>query len=142
MTTSLTRIRPPFRHALSRVWLLAAIVLTPLCGAAFGCGCDWPWLDFFHVCNAILKTAVLPHCPWCVHPLWAMVSIGSAVGVASLLIVKRHTEPGPRPVLAQIRDCGLGLAAFVATALMTGLITALTTSHPRFLGLAIAWITR
>jgi hypothetical protein len=138
MAILLTRIKPPFRRSLLIVWLLAAIVLTPLCGAAFGCGCDWPWRAFFHACNAILKTPALPHCPWCVHPLWATVSIGSAGGVASLLMMKRHTEPGPQPVLALVRDCGLGLAAFVATALMTGLITALATGYPHFLGLSVA----
>ncbi len=52
-------------------WILLAIVLTlvvitPLCGWLFGCGCDWPWRGFIENCNAF-KPDAPEKCPWCVN---------------------------------------------------------------------------
>lgn len=45
---------------------LVAVVLLPLCGVAFGCGCSWPFFGGSEHCN--MHNPAPPHCPVCTQP--------------------------------------------------------------------------
>ncbi len=46
--------------------LLAYIVIVPICGWLFNCGCDWPWRGFTRHCNVHIAEE-MEKCPWCVN---------------------------------------------------------------------------
>lgn len=58
--------------------LLMLIVITPLCGWLFQCGCDWPWQGLDSRCNYYQDHANY-HCPWCASILVGVLMIGFAV---------------------------------------------------------------
>ncbi|MEW5056879.1 MAG: hypothetical protein AB1Y25_04590 [Cycloclasticus sp.] len=54
------------RYQTGGLMLLASLLLmTPLCGLMFDCGCTWPWEGLDSHCNIHDSTA-LQQCPWCV----------------------------------------------------------------------------
>jgi len=103
---------------------------TPLCGYWFSCGCAWPWQGLFWLCDAVLGTKALPHCPWCVHPVAAALSIGSGFLLGGWVVWK---IPGSRAEAA--RRTALGILVFVLVLAAGGWMTAMSTHHPHFLGL-------
>jgi hypothetical protein len=54
------------------------IIVTPLCGLLFQCGCDWPWSGLDTRCN-FYKPATEHPCPWCASMLTGILSTGSAI---------------------------------------------------------------
>jgi hypothetical protein len=62
----------------------SALLLTPICGSLFHCGCDWPWRGFAFHCNVFVATATW-HCPWCQHAVSSGLALGLSVvaGIAS-----------------------------------------------------------
>ena len=59
------------------ILLIIVIIITPLCGLLFQCGCDWPWLGLDSKCNFYNPHAE-HQCPWCVSIISAVLSIGIA----------------------------------------------------------------
>lgn len=47
----------------------------PLCDLLFACGCTWPWAGGLRHCN--IHDASGPHCPWCVYPASADLSLAT-----------------------------------------------------------------
>jgi hypothetical protein len=45
---------------------LIAVLIAPVCGWLFNCGCDWPWHGFIEHCNAFIAESP-DKCPWCVN---------------------------------------------------------------------------
>lgn len=45
---------------------LIAVLIVPICGWLFNCGCDWPWHGFYEHCNAFIAESP-DKCPWCVN---------------------------------------------------------------------------
>jgi hypothetical protein len=45
---------------------LITVIIVPLCGWLYGCGCDWPWRGFYEHCNAFIAESP-DKCPWCVN---------------------------------------------------------------------------
>ena len=54
------------------------IIVTPLCGFLFQCGCDWPWAGLDSKCN-FYKPHIEDKCPWCVSIFMGVLSTGSAI---------------------------------------------------------------
>lgn len=75
--------------AIAASWGTAIVLVTPLCGLWFSCGCDWPWVNFFFVCNAIVNTPI-PHCPWCVDSLTAATCLDNR---DMRRLVRKETRP-------------------------------------------------
>lgn len=44
--------------------IIIVVIVTPLCGFLFKCGCDWPWLGLDSDCNYYQPDAE-QRCPWC-----------------------------------------------------------------------------
>ena len=114
------------------LWVVAGIIVTPLCGVFFSCGCDWPWNGLFMACNAILNNTPSPHCPWCVNPLMAITSIGSALTAATLTAWKIRNRPRNRQGEILYRS-GFAVAIFASVLFLGGWLTALISSHPSFI---------
>ncbi|HIF18199.1 MAG TPA: hypothetical protein EYG50_10745 [Cycloclasticus sp.] len=67
--------------------IVALILITPLCGFLFDCGCTWPWAGLESHCNIHNPNAV-HQCPWCVSTIAGTGSVGLAVLIGFLLSVK------------------------------------------------------
>ena len=68
------------RWSVISILIIIFIIITPLCGLLFQCGCDWPWLGLDEKCN-FYKPHAEYHCPWCVSIVTAVLSIGLAATV-------------------------------------------------------------
>jgi len=60
------------------ILIITVIVLTPLCGFLFQCGCDWPWFGLDSKCN-FYKVDVEHQCPWCASIISGVLSAGLAI---------------------------------------------------------------
>ncbi len=87
-------------------------------------------------CDAILNNRPPPHCPWCVNPLAATLSIGSALTVASLGAWKIQYCPTSHHAEILYRS-GFAVAIFSSVLFLGGWLTALATAHPSFLGMGL-----
>jgi len=126
---------PQIVPAIVTSWGTASVLVTPLCGLWFSCGCGWPWGDFFFACNAIVNTPV-PHCPWCVDSLTAITSIGVSLAAGALAAWKIRPSASNAFVGILYRS-GVGTAIFVDVLFMAGWLTALATGYPSFLGIRL-----
>lgn len=57
--------------------LFILLIVTPLCGLLFQCGCDWPWLGLDSKCNYYQHDAK-QQCPWCASMITGILSTGLA----------------------------------------------------------------
>lgn len=58
--------------------ILALILITPLCGFLFDCGCNWPWAGLHKNCN-VYDTRLDSKCPWCQPLISGVLSSGLAI---------------------------------------------------------------
>ena len=58
--------------------IFSLIVVTPLCGFLFQCGCDWPWAGLDSKCN-FYKAHAEHRCPWCASMSTGILSTGTAI---------------------------------------------------------------
>lgn len=124
--------------------VVALILITPLCGALFGCGCTWSWAGLESHCN-IHQSQVESQCPWCVSTLAGVLSVGLAVLAGFLIAIKdvksRHeihdavlagwqrSAQSPR----FIKRVLLGLIGFLVVAVALGWLSAHWQGYPYFL---------
>lgn len=110
----------------------ALVVVTPLCGALFRCGCTWPWAGLDRHCN-VHDPADPAHCPWCVHPRVAAATfaVSAALGVVAAwgLPVARR-----RPWLASSVRAGVGVAVYALGSTIGAWWIARAVGYPHFLG--------
>lgn len=111
-------------------------LVTPLCGLWFSCGCDWPWNGFFSACNAIMKDAAPPHCPWCVHPLIAAMSIGISLAAGTLAAWRVFPVPANVSAASLYRS-GLGVVVVISVLFLGGWLTVIGNTYPSFLGIRL-----
>ncbi len=121
------------RLAAAVILMLTLVVITPLCGFLFQCGCDWPWQGLEAGCNFYQPQA--PHkCPWCVSMLMGVVSTGIAIasGVMVALWVPTLWQTGTQSaVLMRILQ---GFAVFFVLALLLADIAAKWQLYPFGIG--------
>jgi len=98
--------------------LLVGVVLVavPYCGMLF----RWPWAGLVEHCNLFEPESPL-RCPWCEHPVAAILSIATAV-TAGLWSGQRPTGAFPVRALHAI-------AAFLFTSAVAGWLTAAVTGY-------------
>ncbi len=135
--------------------ILAAVVVTPLCGFLFGCGCTWPWAGLEAHCN-VHDASAPAHCPWCMRPAIASLTfaIATSVGVVAAVAgrlgasasgqvgARRGTSPratsgspavGERPWLEIARRTLTGLSTYAALSTAAAWLIAQAASYPAFL---------
>ena len=70
--------------------LASLIVITPLCGFLFNCGCTWPLLGLDKNCN-YYDTGTFHKCPWCASWIAGGLSVGISVIAGYLVSMKAVT---------------------------------------------------
>ena len=100
------------------------IIVTPLCGFLFECGCDWPWAGLDSKCN-FYKPHVEDKCPWCASIVMGVLSTGSAVvfGVWASIISLCFLI-GQNPVKEVVMRVLFGLTVFVGVAFLMAKVAA------------------
>ena len=106
------------------------VIVTPLCGLLFQCGCDWPWAGLDSKCN-FYKPHIEDKCPWCASIVTGMLSTGIAIvaGVwASIISLWFLTCQNPvKEVLIRII---LGLMVFTVVAFLMAVFAAQWQGYP------------
>lgn len=98
--------------------IISLVIVTPLCGFLFQCGCDWPWLGLDSKCN-YYQHNIKHQCPWCVSIVIGVLSTGTAIitGVwastisANILIQQQ-------PIIEIIIRVLFGITLFILVAAM------------------------
>ena len=115
-------------------FITTLILVTPVCGLLFQCGCDWTWSGLDAHCN-FYKPGAAHQCPWCASRLTGIVSTGMAI-VSAVLVAM-----APALALAALRPVHnialrilFGLTVFVAVATVTAGAAALWQHYPLGLG--------
>jgi hypothetical protein len=101
------------------------IIVTPLCGLLFQCGCDWPWSGLDVGCN-FYKPGADHQCPWCASMMAGIFSTGIAI-ICGVLTAMAPSLPLAiyRPVNKVALRTLLGLTVFVLMAILTACLAAL-----------------
>lgn len=108
--------------------LIAVIVITPLCGLLFQCGCDWPWAGLDRNCNFHQPNAIR-RCPWCVDIVVGVLAYASAIisGVFAAFYLRnpRSGRSDEQQILAQIVIRVVsGVIIFICVALISAVVAA------------------
>lgn len=114
--------------------IAAVIIVTPLCGLIFQCGCDWPWSGLDVGCNFYNRGAA-HRCPWCASMATGLFSTGLAI-ISSVLTAMASSSALAmhRPVNeVAVRIVG-GLTVFVLVAILTAGFAALWQNYPLGIG--------
>lgn len=109
------------------------IVVTPLCGLLFQCGCDWPWFGLDTECN-YYKPGTHHKCPWCASMLTGIFSTGLAITSGVLTAMAPSLSLARRPVNEVAVRILLGLTVFVLVAILTAGLAALWQGYSFGLG--------
>jgi len=118
------------------------IIVTPLCGLIFQCGCDWPWSGLNVRCN-FYKPEAEHQCPWCASMVTGIFSTGLAIisGVltaivpSSPLVVYRPENEFALRIL-------VGLTVFVLLAILTAGFAALWQNYSLGVGNFLHYLIR
>ena len=119
----------PKKTAVVFTGILLLILVTPLCGFLFDCGCSWPWSGLDSKCN-FHKQHTLHTCPWCASWITGWLSVG--VSIASGMFV----SVSPLPIVGDgIRNESfirilLGTITFLSVAIITSWLAAELQNYP------------
>ncbi len=110
--------------------IISLVIVTPLCGFLFQCGCDWPWLGLDTKCN-FYKPHAQHQCPWCASMITGILSIGTAMiaGVGISLMPVSFIK-NPHIVKEISFRVLIGLITFILVAVITAKVAALWQGYP------------
>lgn len=127
-------IREPKYVAGGVTLVVTLLILTPLCGLLFQCGCDWPWLGLHTGCN-FYREDVRFRCPWCESMVTGVIASGVAIIGAVLTAVSRLSAlSGAKPVKECIIRVSLAVSVFITVAVLAALIAAAQQAYPLGVG--------
>ena len=106
------------------------VVVTPLCGLIFLCGCNWPWSGLDARCN-FYRADAEHQCPWCASLVTGLLSTGSAIscGVLTAMLPAFSLATHNRVIEMTVRTMA-GLTLFVLMAVLTGGLAAFWQDYP------------
>lgn len=123
-------IREPKYVAGGVTLAVTLLILTPLCGLLFQCGCDWPWLGLHTGCN-YFREDVRFRCPWCESMVTGVIASGVAIPGAVLTAVCRLSVLSvAKPVNECVIRISLALSVFITVAVLAALIAAAQQTYP------------
>jgi len=118
------------RYAAIGTLIITVIIVTPLCGLLFQCGCDWPWAGLDSHCN-FYKASAEHKCPWCASISTGILSTGAAIlaGVWTSVTSMRllSCQQSIRQIILRIL---LGVLVFVLLAGLSARLAALWQGYP------------
>lgn len=109
--------------------IFVLILVTPLCGFLFDCGCIWPWSGLDSKCNFYMHNAVYK-CPWCASLITGWLSVGMSIASGVFVAVS------PLPILGDsVRSESLicvllGTMTFLCVAILAGWLAAELQNYP------------
>jgi len=112
------------RYSAAITLLTTLIIITPLCGYLFQCGCDWPWQGLDTHCN-FYNPHTKHQCPWCASMATGVLSVGISIlaGVwSSTALLPAFYLRSFNPAVVRTFQ---GLLIFVSIAILTAGIAAL-----------------
>ncbi|NOQ15189.1 MAG: hypothetical protein GQ583_12035 [Methyloprofundus sp.] len=114
--------------------IITVIIITPLCGFLFQCGCDWPWSGLDRNCNFYQAHAQY-HCPWCASMISGILSTGLAI------IAGIFAATTPQHSLSYAHAVGevsiriiFGITVFILVAILCAGVAALLQAYPLGIG--------
>ncbi len=131
--------------AKSKLWsamitlIITLIIVTPLCGFLFQCGCNWPWSGLDAGCN-FYKPNSVHRCPWCASMITGILSTGLAIiasmwaAMASLPIINQ--QPVNEVAIRTI----FGVLVFLLVAIFTAGFASLWQDYPLGVGYYLRYI--
>ena len=121
---------PEQRWSAITTLIITIIIVTPLCGFLFQCGCDWPWTGLDSHCN-FYKPHAQHHCPWCESMFTGILSTGLAIiaGVLATTISLRSLSYGHLVSEISVRTV-LGIMVFVLVAVLSAGVAAFLQDYP------------
>lgn len=124
----------PNRRAALLFLAAAVVIVTPLCGFLFQCGCDWPWAGLAADCN-YYRPGAEHHCPWCVSGLAAALSTGPAAGAGVWVSGAMNTGTAVRPGWLEVPfRAALGTAVFLPATVPGAALSAWFQGYPLGIG--------
>jgi hypothetical protein len=108
------------------------ILLTPMCGFLFQCGCDWPWSGLDAHCN-FYKPHAEHKCPWCVSMVTGVLATGLATVVGVLIAIMPLWKMSGMIQQVSVRIV-LGLSAFFVVGIVTATLAAIVQQYPLGIG--------
>ena len=121
------------RWSVISILIMIVIIITPVCGLLFQCGCDWPGLGLDSKCN-FYKLHAEHQCPWCVSKKKAALSIGLA-GIFSIYVTINSLFLSNQNTINQIGVRTMsGVVIFVLVATLTAGWVALLQDYPLGIG--------
>ncbi len=115
-------------YSLCITLLICLIIVTPLCGFLFLCGCDWPWDGLNAGCNYYQQHSV-HQCPWCTSLVAGGLSTGLALlaalwcSIANIQLIQGRVNE----IVARI---SLAVIIFVLIAALTAALSAHWLGYP------------
>lgn len=112
-----------------------AVLITPLCGYLFACGCDWPWSGLDSHCNINLPESRY-QCPWCTS-----IILGISAFIAATLTAIYTAKKIPISINYTIEQVivriSIGNIIFIVCTTVMALITAQWQQYPYGIGIII-----
>lgn len=115
------------------VVLICLIIITPLCGFLFNCGCTWPWDGLADYCNYFDEHAQ-DRCPWCASKWAGGWSVGLSIStgyLGAMAGLKPSIFPNDKYGEILIRVL-IGLCLFLIVAASAGWISATVQNYNHF----------
>jgi len=123
--------------------LIMLVLITPLCGLLFNCGCTWPWQGLESHCN-IHQPETVHQCPWCVSVLMGAISCGLAFWAGFVLAMKpiKSGYDVRDSAMAGVQKISIatelskrvvvGILGFLVVAVITGWLSGYVQEYPYF----------
>jgi len=114
--------------------IITVIIITPLCGFLFQCGCDWPWSGLDSHCNFYQAHAQY-HCPWCASMITGVLSAGLTI-IAGILVAtqSRYNLSNTSPASKISLRTALGVMTFILLSVLSAGAAALLQAYPLGIG--------
>ena len=109
--------------------ILVLILVTPLCGFLFDCGCTWPWSGLDSKCN-FYKQNTIHKCPWCAFWITGWLSVGVSIASGAFVAVSPLSIVGYRVKNESLLRILLGTLTFLCVAIATSWLAAELQNYP------------
>ena len=109
--------------------VIVSILVTPLCGFLFDCGCTWLWSGLDSKCNFHQHNAV-HKCPWCALSITGWLSVGLSIASGAFVAVSPLSILGDSVRNESFIRILLGTMTFLCVAVLTGWLAAELQNYP------------
>ena len=109
--------------------ILVLILITPLCGFLFDCGCTWPWSGLDSMCN-FYKQNTIHKCPWCASSITGGLSVGASIASGMFVTVSPLPIVGDGVRNERFIRILLGTITFLCVAIATSWLAVELQNYP------------